>query len=89
MAFDQLHRYIFNKAHVRGEMVRLQDSYQAILDSYAYPEVIQTLLSNRTGGKERVPEDSTVSRPKQKKPISLAPVDKPVLERCLKRKSRD
>lgn len=44
MAFDQLHRYIFNKAHVRGEMVRLQDSYQAILDSYAYPEVIQTLL---------------------------------------------
>jgi molecular chaperone Hsp33 len=44
MAFDQLHRYIFNKANVRGEMVRLEASYQAILDSYHYPEVIQTLL---------------------------------------------
>ena len=44
MAFDQLHRYLFNKANVRGEMVRLESSYQEILDSYHYPEVIQTLL---------------------------------------------
>jgi molecular chaperone Hsp33 len=44
MAFDQLHRYIFNKGNVRGEMVRLESSYQAILDSYHYPEVIQKLL---------------------------------------------
>ncbi|MGS2721124.1 Hsp33 family molecular chaperone HslO [Paraglaciecola aestuariivivens] len=44
MAFDQLHRYIFDQGNVRGEMVRLADSYQAILDSYAYPQVIQKLL---------------------------------------------
>ncbi|KXI28269.1 Hsp33 family molecular chaperone HslO [Paraglaciecola hydrolytica] len=44
MAFDQLHRYLFNKGNVRGEMVRLQETYQAILDSYDYPPVIQQLL---------------------------------------------
>lgn len=42
--FDQLHRYIFNKASVRGELVQLQNSYQAILDSHNYPKVIQHLL---------------------------------------------
>ena len=44
MSFDQLHRYLFNQAHVRGELVRLENSYQSILDSYAYPPVIQKLL---------------------------------------------
>lgn len=44
MAFDQLHRYLFDKGNVRGEMVRLQDTYQSILDSYPYPPVIQQLL---------------------------------------------
>lgn len=44
MSFDQLHRYLFNQAHVRGELVRLESSYQSILDSYAYPPVIQQLL---------------------------------------------
>ncbi|MEP0174390.1 MAG: Hsp33 family molecular chaperone HslO [Paraglaciecola sp.] len=44
MAFDQLHRYLFNQGNVRGELVRLQSSYQAILDSYPYPSVIQKLL---------------------------------------------
>jgi molecular chaperone Hsp33 len=44
MAFDQLHRYLFNKGNVRGEMVRLQTTYQSILDSYDYPPVIQQLL---------------------------------------------
>ena len=44
MAFDQLHRYLFDKGNVRGEMVRLQTSYQSILDSYDYPPVIQQLL---------------------------------------------
>jgi molecular chaperone Hsp33 len=44
MAFDQLHRYLFNQGNVRGEMVRLEKSFQAILDSYPYPPVIQTLL---------------------------------------------
>jgi molecular chaperone Hsp33 len=44
MAFDQLHRYLFNQGNVRGELVRLQSSYQAILDSYEYPPVIQKIL---------------------------------------------
>lgn len=44
MAFDQLHRYLFNQGHVRGELVRLQTSYQAILDSYHYPTAIQKLM---------------------------------------------
>ncbi len=44
MSFDTLQRYLFNQANVRGEMVQLQASYQAILDAYAYPTVIQQLL---------------------------------------------
>ena len=44
MAFDHLHRYLFTQGNVRGEMVRLQNSFQAILDSYSYPPVIQQLL---------------------------------------------
>jgi molecular chaperone Hsp33 len=44
MAFDLLHRYLFNQGNVRGEMVRLQHSYQAILDSYHYPPVIRDIL---------------------------------------------
>ncbi len=43
-SFDQLHRYLFQGANVRGEMVRLQESYQAILDSYPYPQAIQKVL---------------------------------------------
>ncbi|WJG09292.1 Hsp33 family molecular chaperone HslO [Aliiglaciecola sp. LCG003] len=42
--FDQLHRYVFNKANVRGELVQLQESFAAILASDDYPPVIQTLL---------------------------------------------
>lgn len=41
---DLLHRYIFNQAHVRGELVQLQDSYQKILESNHYPPVVQHLL---------------------------------------------
>lgn len=41
---DLLHRYIFNQAHVRGELVQLNESYQAILAANKYPSVIQTLL---------------------------------------------
>lgn len=42
--FDQLHRYIFPKASVRGELVRLNDSYAAILSANDYPPIIQQLL---------------------------------------------
>jgi molecular chaperone Hsp33 len=44
MSFDQLHRYVFNQANVRGELVRLENSYQAIINSNDYPPVIQKLL---------------------------------------------
>lgn len=41
---DLLHRYVFNQAHVRGELVQLSDSYQKILTAGHYPPVIQKLL---------------------------------------------
>lgn len=41
---DQLYRYIFNQANIRGELVQLQQSYQSVIESYDYPPVIQTLL---------------------------------------------
>ncbi|WP_340678376.1 Hsp33 family molecular chaperone HslO [Paraglaciecola sp.] len=44
MAFDQLHRYLFDKGNVRGEMVRLEETFAGILNSYHYPPVIQQLL---------------------------------------------
>ncbi|WP_158972741.1 Hsp33 family molecular chaperone HslO [Paraglaciecola sp. L3A3] len=44
MAFDQLHRFLFNKGNVRGELVRLESSYQQILNSYKYPPIIQKIL---------------------------------------------
>lgn len=42
--FDQLHRYIFPNASVRGELVRLHESYAAILSANDYPPIIQQLL---------------------------------------------
>lgn len=42
--FDQLHRYIFPKASVRGELVRLDSSYAEILAANDYPLAIQQLL---------------------------------------------
>lgn len=42
--FDQLHRYVFNKANVRGELVQLHQSYRSILESQQYPEIVQQLL---------------------------------------------
>jgi molecular chaperone Hsp33 len=44
MSFDQLHRYIFDQANVRGELVRLEESFQTILKTKHYPLVIQKLL---------------------------------------------
>jgi len=42
--FDSLDRFLFEKKNVRGELVRLQDSFQEILASYHYPLQIQRLL---------------------------------------------
>ena len=41
---DQVQRFMFNQANVRGELVQLQDTYREILHSYTYPPIIQTLL---------------------------------------------
>lgn len=43
--FDQLHRFLFNEASVRGELVRLDNSLNHIVHSYEYPVQIQRLLS--------------------------------------------
>ncbi|MDN4502944.1 Hsp33 family molecular chaperone HslO [Alteromonadaceae bacterium BrNp21-10] len=41
---DQLHRYVFTKADVRGELVQLQQSFQQVLAGQDYPPAIQQLL---------------------------------------------
>ena len=43
--FDQLHRFIFNEAHIRGELVQLKDSLHNLLDTHAYPPCLQQLLA--------------------------------------------
>ncbi|MCP4866086.1 MAG: redox-regulated molecular chaperone Hsp33, partial [Alteromonas sp.] len=43
--FDQLHRYLFTDASVRGELVRLQDTLKPIVHSTDYPLAIQQLLA--------------------------------------------
>ncbi|MCY7295675.1 Hsp33 family molecular chaperone HslO [Alteromonas sp. a30] len=42
---DQLHRFLFSEAHIRGELVQLSESVKAMLDTKAYPPCLQTLLS--------------------------------------------
>lgn len=42
---DQLHRFLFDKAHIRGELVQLDESIQTMLDTQAYPPCLQKLLS--------------------------------------------
>lgn len=44
-SFDQLHRFLFPAASVRGELVKLNESLQPIVHSYEYPVQIQQLLS--------------------------------------------
>ncbi|QYJ78977.1 Hsp33 family molecular chaperone HslO [Shewanella acanthi] len=44
MTQDILHRYLFDNADVRGELVQLQDSYQHVLGTHQYPPVLQVLL---------------------------------------------
>ena len=44
-SFDQLHRFLFPAASVRGELVKLNESLQHIVHSYEYPVQIQQLLS--------------------------------------------
>lgn len=41
---DQLHRFIFDELHVRGELVRLDDSIKKVISAQEYPRPIQALL---------------------------------------------
>ena len=41
---DILHRYIFDNADVRGEIVQLESSYQEVLSAHIYPVALQALI---------------------------------------------
>ncbi|MCL1115059.1 MULTISPECIES: Hsp33 family molecular chaperone HslO [Shewanella] len=41
---DILHRYLFDNADVRGEIVQLEKSYQEVLSAHQYPVAVQHLL---------------------------------------------
>lgn len=42
--FDQLHRFIFGEAHIRGELVQLNESLKTLLEAQKYPACLQHLL---------------------------------------------
>ncbi|MCL1067766.1 Hsp33 family molecular chaperone HslO [Shewanella olleyana] len=44
MSKDILHRYLFDNADVRGEMVQLDKSYQEILSAHEYPKALQLIM---------------------------------------------
>lgn len=44
MSRDILHRYLFDNADVRGQLVQLESSYQQMLAAQAYPKAVQHLL---------------------------------------------
>ena len=44
MSIDKLHRYLFENADVRGELVQLEESYQQVLSTHEYPKALQLLL---------------------------------------------
>ncbi len=41
---DLLHRYIFEQHHVRGEIVQMSQSYNAMLENHQYPDVVKQIL---------------------------------------------
>lgn len=45
MPQDQLHRYVFDKLHVRGELVQLDHSLSQIFDNHQYPLPVKQLLA--------------------------------------------
>ncbi len=44
MAQDSIRRFIFEKIGVRGEIVRLEHSYQSVLERHPYPDLLAELL---------------------------------------------
>ncbi|NTS75832.1 Hsp33 family molecular chaperone HslO [Catenovulum sp. SM1970] len=43
---DQLHRYLFENAEVRGEIVQLDETYKTMVENHDYPAHIQTVLGH-------------------------------------------
>lgn len=43
---DSLQRFLFTKANVRGEFIRLEQTYQTILNQHAYPPLVKQLLGD-------------------------------------------
>ncbi len=41
---DLIQRFIFENANIRGEVVRLSDSFQTIIGQHSYPAIIRNLL---------------------------------------------
>ncbi|GAA5216537.1 Hsp33 family molecular chaperone HslO [Corallincola platygyrae] len=41
---DALYRYLFEEAHVRGELVQVKDAYQAMIANHDYPPAVAKLL---------------------------------------------
>ena len=41
---DMIQRFIFENANVRGEVVRLNTSFQTIIHQHAYPKAIQKII---------------------------------------------
>ena len=41
---DLLHRYIFDKHHVRGELVQVHEAFDAMLANHNYPPVVKKIL---------------------------------------------
>lgn len=41
---DQLNRYVFDNTNVRGELVQLSQSYQAMLQNHSYPTPIKSII---------------------------------------------
>ena len=46
--FDTLEHFYFPKANARGSAIRLQETWQTILERRAYPEPVQRLLGEMT-----------------------------------------
>lgn len=44
MSTDTLHRYLFDNADVRGEIVQLEQTYQQIISAHPYPKALQRVL---------------------------------------------
>lgn len=41
---DLLHRYLFEKHHVRGELVQVSESFDSMLANHNYPDVVKKIL---------------------------------------------